>query len=408
MKTVAIIGGGAAGCFAAIEIKSRRPDVAVVVFESGNKPLAKVAVTGGGRCNLTNSFKETASLETVYPRGFRLMKRLFMDFDHNDTYKWFEERGVKLVTQDDGCVFPQSQNALQITGTLTHLMSVKGVGLKTNHRVEQLTREQDKYKLYFSNGHTAVADVVIVAIGGCKKQKLMTIFNKLDVEITETVPSLFSFCLDDKTISGLMGIVVENVVAGIAGTKMRARGPLLLTHWGMSGPAILKLSSYAARYLHDLGYKATLNINWTGDKTESETQEMLMEIANLNRQKMISSTCPSFLNMRLWRYLLHKAGCRQDMRWAETGRKGLNKLASTLTSDIYHIVGKNRFKEEFVTAGGISLTAINNKTLECKTSPALYFAGEVLDVDAVTGGFNLQAAWTMGYKAAKSIIESYL
>ncbi|MGN1376011.1 MAG: aminoacetone oxidase family FAD-binding enzyme [Prevotella sp.] len=408
MKTVAIIGGGAAGCFAAIEIKSRCPDVPVMVYEGGGKPLAKVALTGGGRCNLTNSFEGVTSMETVYPRGARLMKRLFMDFDHNDTCKWFEERGVKLVTQADGCVFPQSQNALQITETLIRLMRKTGVVLKTNHRVEHLTRENDRYKMSFSNGHVAFADIVLAALGGCRKQRLMSIFDKFELEFVETVPSLFSFCIDDGTISSLMGIVIEDVVAGIAGTKMRARGPLLLTHWGMSGPAILRLSSYAARYLYDLKYQAALNINWTGGKTESDAQEMLVTIAEQNRQKMVSSTCPDFLNMRLWRYLLNKAGCRQEMRWAEIGRKGLNKLASTLTSDTYRIVGKNRFKDEFVTCGGVAMTAINNTTLECRTSPGLYFAGEMLDIDAVTGGFNLQAAWTMGYKTANSIIESYL
>ena len=408
MKTIAVIGGGAAGCFAAIEIKSRRPEASVVVYESGCKPLSKVAITGGGRCNLTNSFEAVTSMDTVYPRGARLMKRLFMEFDHNDTCKWFEQRGVKLVTQDDGCVFPQSQDALQITGTLIHLMREKGVVLKTNHRLECITRENDNYKLCFSNTKQAFADVVVIAVGGCKKQRLMNIFNKIDIEFINTVPSLFSLCIDDDKINSLMGIVIENVVVGIAGTKIRAKGALLLTHWGMSGPAILKLSSYAARYLNDLQYKATLTVNWAGEKTESDVQELLAKIAYENKQKMICSTCPNFLNMRLWRYLLCKAGCRLETRWAEMGRKGLNKIASTLTSDTYKIIGKNRFKEEFVTCGGVSLSAINNSTLECKTSPALFFAGEVLDVDAITGGFNLQAAWTMGYKTANSIIERYL
>ena len=177
MKTIAVIGGGAAGCFAAIEIKSRRPEASVVVYESGCKPLSKVAITGGGRCNLTNSFEAVTSMDTVYPRGARLMKRLFMEFDHNDTCKWFEQRGVKLVTQDDGCVFPQSQDALQITGTLIHLMREKGVVLKTNHRLECITRENDNYKLCFSNTKQAFADVVVIAVGGCKKQRLMNIFN---------------------------------------------------------------------------------------------------------------------------------------------------------------------------------------------------------------------------------------
>lgn len=415
---IAIIGGGAAGCFAAICLKERMPEACVTVYESGNKLLAKVAVTGGGRCNLTNSFRDVRSIEAVYPRGSRLMKRLLREFSNVDAFRWFESNGVRLVTQDDQCVFPVSQDAMEIVGTLTRLMHHRGVKIKTRHRVSKIehisgneinNNDGCRFSIGFSGSDAPEehADIVLVTTGGSPKTSGLDFLRGLNLDIVQPVPSLFSVCLPKNNVTKLMGTVVNDVTAGLTGTKLRATGPLLITHWGMSGPAILRLSSYAARILHDAEYKAELWINWFGDMNEPEVADMISEMAAENKQKQISNIYPAHLNSRLWEHLLTQSGLKPEMRWAELGSKGRNRLVATLTNDRYRIDGKNKFKEEFVTCGGVALGNISAKTLECKSHEGLYFAGEVLDVDAVTGGFNLQAAWTMGYVAAKSVAEKY-
>lgn len=415
---IAIIGGGAAGCFAAICLKERMPEACVTVYESGNKLLAKVAVTGGGRCNLTNSFRDVRSIEAVYPRGSRLMKRLLREFSNVDAFRWFESNGVRLVTQDDQCVFPVSQDAMEIVGTLTRLMHHRGVKIKTRHRVSKIEHISEneinnndgcRFSISFSGSDAPEehADIVLVTTGGSPKTSGLDFLRGLNLDIVQPVPSLFSVCLPKNNVTKLMGTVVNDVTAGLTGTKLRATGPLLITHWGMSGPAILRLSSYAARILHDAEYKAELWINWFGDMNEPEVADMISEMAAENKQKQISNIYPAHLNSRLWEHLLTQSGLKPEMRWAELGSKGRNRLVATLTNDRYRIDGKNKFKEEFVTCGGVALGNISAKTLECKSHEGLYFAGEVLDVDAVTGGFNLQAAWTMGYVAAKFVAEKY-
>lgn len=415
---IAIIGGGAAGCFAAICLKERMPGACVTVYESGNRPLAKVAATGGGRCNLTNSFRDVRSVEAVYPRGSRLMKRLLREFSHVDAFRWFEGNGVRLVTQDDQCVFPVSQDAMEIVGTLTRLMHHGGVKIKTRHRVSKIEHISEggisnnggsRFSISFSGSDAPEehADIVLVTTGGSPKTSGLDFLRDLNLDIVQPVPSLFSVCLPKNDVTKLTGTVVNDVTAGLTGTKLRAAGPLLITHWGMSGPAILRLSSYAARILHDAEYKAELWINWFGDRNGPEVSEMISTMAAENKQKQISNIYPAHLNSRLWEHLLTQSGLKPEMRWAELGGKGRNRLVATLTNDRYGMDGKNRFKEEFVTCGGVALGNISAKTLECKKHEGLYFAGEVLDVDAVTGGFNLQAAWTMGYVAAKSVAEKY-
>lgn len=408
---IAIIGAGAAGCFAAVNLKRMCPDVHVTVYESGRKPLAKVAVTGGGRCNLTNSFERVRSLAAVYPRGERLMKRLLREFSHEDVCKWFEREGVRLVTQDDCCVFPQSQDAMEIVGTLTRLMHRHGVELRIGHRVELIERRggegtaAGEYSIGFAGGalKPVTADVVIVTTGGSPKMSGLDMLRHTGVETVPPVPSLFSLCLPGDPVRELMGTVVADTTVALAGTKLRASGPLLITHWGMSGPAVLKLSSYAARILNENGYAGTLGVNWTGSGNEADAQEMLARLAAENPQKQLSSVYPEYLNARLWLHLLSRSGINAAMRWGELGRKGMNRLVNTLTNSLYRVDGKNRFKEEFVTCGGVSLGSVDPHTLECRTSRGLYFAGEVLDVDAITGGFNLQAAWTMAYVVARAV-----
>lgn len=411
---IAVIGAGAAGCFAAVCLKRALPQAGVTVYESGRKALAKVAVTGGGRCNLTNSFGGVRSLAAVYPRGERLMRRLLHEFGHEDVCRWFEREGVRLVTQDDCCVFPRSQDAMEIVGTLMRLMRRCGVEVRTGHRVSLIARNAEGgrggagFRISFAGKgqEAAQADMVLVATGGSQKRSGLDMLRPLGLNIAEPVPSLFSLCLPDDDITEMTGTVVDDVTAGLAGTKLRATGPLLITHWGMSGPAVLKLSSYAARLLSENGYKGTLCVNWLGSDGEAVATELLTELAVRNPQKLLSSVCPPQLNARLWACLLRRCGMSAATRWGELGRKGMNRLANELTNSQYRIDGKCRFKEEFVTCGGVALDNIDPATLECRTAPGLYFAGEVLDVDAVTGGFNLQAAWTMGYVAAKSIADS--
>lgn len=401
---VAIIGAGAAGCFAAIQIKRNNPKANVTVYEAGIKPLIKVAVTGGGRCNLTNSFDGIRSLDEAYPRGARLLKRLFRTFDYNGVYQWFESEGVSLTTQDDECVFPVSQDAMEIVNTLVRLMRSLGVKLVTRHRVAAIDHEAEEgeYLLTFSHGDVAKADAVVVTAGGSPQVRGLEMYEKLGLDIVSPVSSLFSLNLEkNHPMTALMGTVVNDVQARLVGTKLSAFGPLLITHWGVSGPAILKLSSYAARILAENDYKAQLAINWFGQANEAEVMRIITEIAEQNQKKLVSSVWPERFNNRMWCYLIDACGLRQDMRWGELGKKGLNKLVALLTNHTLTIVGKNKYKEEFVTCGGVALSNVNSSTLESKKHPHLYFAGEILDVDAITGGFNLQAAWTMGYVVAE-------
>ena len=401
---VAIIGAGAAGCFAAIQIKRNNPKANVTVYEAGVKPLIKVAVTGGGRCNLTNSFDGIRSLDEAYPRGARLLKRLFRTFDYKDVYQWFESEGVSLTTQEDECVFPVSQDAMEIVNTLVRLMRSLGVKLITRHRVVAIDHEAEdgEYLLTFSHGDVAKADAVVVTAGGSPQVRGLEMYEKLGLDIVSPVPSLFSLNLEkNHPMTALMGTVVNDVQARLVGTKLSAFGPLLITHWGVSGPAILKLSSYAARILAENDYKAQVAINWFGQANEAEVMRIITEIAEQNQKKLVSSVWPERFNNRMWCYLIDACGLRQDMRWGELGKKGLNKMVALLTNHTLTIVGKNKYKEEFVTCGGVALSNVNSSTLESKKHPHLYFAGEILDVDAITGGFNLQAAWTMGYVVAE-------
>lgn len=428
---VAIVGAGAAGCFCAVELKRRMPSASVEVFEAGAKALAKVAITGGGRCNLTNSFEGISSLSIAYPRGDKLMKRLFRSFDQRSTWQWFENEGVKLVLQEDHCVFPASQDAMEIVNTLLSGMRRAGVALHTSHRVSGISPcPGGGYSISFEDGHRNgkplgqsgatmprqvaepvesasdrrfFADIVIVTTGGSPKLSGLGMLDGLDLEIVPPVPSLFTFNLPGSPVRELMGTVVDNANASLVGTKLKAAGPLLITHWGMSGPAILKLSSYAARYLAEKEYSATLSVNWFGGLGEQDVRDRILSLSKDNPQKQILNSHPSELPSRLWAYMITKAGIREDTRWAELGSKGMNRLVNTLINDEYQIRGKSRFKEEFVTCGGVALSNINLNTLESKNHPGLYFAGEVLDVDAITGGFNLQAAWSMGYTVARSI-----
>lgn len=402
---IAVVGAGAAGCFAAINVKRMLPEARVIVYEGGTKALAKVAVTGGGRCNLTNTFADVEHLGQVYPRGERLMKRLLKEFGPEDVVRWFEKEGVRLMTQDDQRVFPQSGDAGEIVRTLLQLMCRSGIELKLGHRVKSISKSDGTFHLSFvSETLPAVeADKVIVAVGGCPQAERLAFLKDFQLDIIPPVSSLFSLCIREKNLTQLTGTTVEEAIVSLAGTKFKSQGALLITHWGMSGPAVLKLSSYAARQLAECNYKIALSVNWMGCTREETVHETVIHLATVNRLKQLQSVYPSSLNSRLWLYLLSKASLNPQMRWADLGKKGRNRLVVLLTNDVYQVEGKNRFKEEFVTCGGIALNNVNSQTLECRTCEGLYFAGEMLDVDAITGGFNLQAAWTMGYIVAKAI-----
>ena len=354
MRT-AIIGGGAAGFFLAINLKEMMPAMEVTIFEKSKKVLAKVEVSGGGRCNCTNSFEAVSDLSQVYPRGHRLMKRLFKTFNYRDAYAWFENHGVRLVTQEDECVFPASQDSHTII----------------NLFVAEARR----------HGTASLAGVPTI----------------------EPIPSLFTFTIADEALRGLMGTVVEAATAYIPGTNFKASGPLLITHWGMSGPAILKLSSYAARELHDHQYQMPLAVNWCSEK-DAAVQQELQSIVARHPQKQLATIRPFNLPSRLWSYLLEKTlGERAQYRWQHLTQKDLNRLTNCLCNDNYQIAGRAAFKDEFVTCGGVSLSSVDPNTLESKHLPRVFFAGEVLDIDGVTGGFNFQAAWTTAYVVAQAI-----
>ena len=384
-QRIAIVGAGAAGCFAAQRILELCPDVAVVLFEAQDRPLKKVAVTGGGRCNLTNSFQLVTDLREVYPRGHQLMRRLMYSWNQWDTMSWFEEHGVHLVIQEDECVFPQSQRAMEIVGVLRRELDIRcgnRVGL-------------DDLQDY---------DAIVVTTGGSRNFSWL---ESSGVEIVPPVPSLFPLRLEPSGLEQLSGALVEDSVATIAGTKFRAEGITLITHNGVSGPCILRLSSYAARHLSEQSYQAPLVMNWLGDTTEDEAQYLLHTMARENVQKLVCNTHPGQLTSRHWEFLVSRAGIGREVRWSGVGRKQMNRLASVLTSDKYQITGRVPHKEEFVTAGGVSLRSVDSSTLECKSRPGLYFAGEILDVDGVTGGFNLQAAWTMADAVARAVAERF-
>ena len=390
MKTemrTAVIGGGAAGFFLAIRLKELCPRMEVTIMERGQRVLTKVEVSGGGRCNCTNTFEDVADLQTVYPRGARLLGRLFRHFGPRDAFDWFEQRGVPLVVQADHCVFPRSQDAHSIVHLFLSEARRLGIGVRTGCPVNRLDQVADYHFVAVATGGHAQADA----------------FGWLGQPVVQPVPSLFTFSIADADLRALMGTVVEQATVMLPGTRLRASGPLLITHWGMSGPCILRLSSYAARLLHEQSYRMPLAVNWLGMGAD-EAQTVMASASAANGRKLLTTVCPFPLGQRLWGYLLEKSlAGRAHSPWGSLNRKEMNRLLNVLTNDTYQISGRAPFRDEFVTAGGVSLQAVNPATLESKTRPGLYFAGEVLDIDGITGGFNFQAAWTTAHTVAQAI-----
>jgi predicted Rossmann fold flavoprotein len=410
---IGIIGGGAAGFFSAIAAKENYPDAKVVIFEKSQKILSKVKVSGGGRCNVTNGCSTIDELCRAYPRGGRGLKKAFHTFSNRNTIEWFESRGVPLVIQSDNCVFPASQDSQSIIDCFLReakrlrIEIAVGKGIKAIHpfgdqlELEFINDESQPKPPAEGSAQAGIFDKVIVTTGGSPRREGLKWLEVLNHRIENPVPSLFTFNMPAESITQLMGIVVETTTVNIQGTKIKSEGPLLITHWGMSGPAILKLSSLGARELSDKDYTFNVQVNWANEQNNDIVTEDLNAIVNDHSNKILSSIRPYALPERLWLFLLDKVDLSTGKRWGEIGKKGLNKLITVLTNDVYAVKGKSTFKEEFVTCGGVSLQSVDLSTMQSKVCKNLYFAGEVLDIDAITGGYNLQAAWTTGFIAGK-------
>jgi len=401
---VAVIGGGAAGYFAAISAKTHHPDAKVFLLEKTKKLLAKVKISGGGRCNVTNGCTSIKTLSEAYPRGGKQLKKAFRTFYTKDTMEWFESRGVPLVIQEDGCVFPKAQDSQVIIDCLqkeAHKLDVIVETSKGVQKMEPKSNGQIRCEFIKDAHHPAVFDKVIIATGGSPKRSGLAWLEDLGHEIAEPVPSLFTFNMPSESVRDLMGIVVEETLTSIQGTKLKSDGPLLITHWGMSGPSILKLSAFGARLLSEMGYECKVQVNWVNQANNELVRENLQAIVQNHPQKMLTNMRAYGLPDRLWQYLLQKIELPAQKRWSELGKKGINKLVTVLTNDIYQVKGKTTFKEEFVTCGGVSLSSIDFRTMQSKVVPNLYFAGEVMDVDGITGGYNFQSAWTTGFIAGQ-------
>ncbi len=402
---IAIVGGGAAGFFAAINAKENYPTATVVIFEKSPKVLAKVKISGGGRCNVTNGCTAIKELAAAYPRGGRALKKAFRVFNTKDTMRWFEARGVPLVIQDDNCVFPASQNSQSIIDCFLRETQRLKVEIVLGRGIKAIKPVGDRLQLAFSGGGVPARtfDKVIAATGGSPQRQGLAWLEKLNHQIEDPVPSLFAFNMPTEAVTGLMGIVVEKTMVSIPGTKLKAAGPLLITHWGMSGPAILKLSSFGARILSEGGYRFQILVNWVNEQNHEVVLEKLGGIVAEHGNKILGNVRPYYLPERLWLYLLEKSGLSAKKKWGELGRKGLHKVVGVLTNDVYVVQGRTAFREEFVTCGGVSLESIDFNTMQSKACKNLYFAGELLDIDGITGGYNFQAAWTTAFIAAKLI-----
>lgn len=399
---VGIIGGGAAGFFSAIHVKENHPNAEVILLEKSQKLLSKVKISGGGRCNVTNGCTSITELSKAYPRGEKKLKKAFKEFNTQHTMQWFEERHVPLTIQEDNCVFPVSQDSQTIIDCFLSEAHRLGIVIEIGRVVEAIEKKEDALVVSFRGNQLNYSfDKLIIATGGSPKRSGLDWLEKLGHIIKDPVPSLFTFNMPSESITKLMGIVVEQTLTSVQGTKLKSDGPLLITHWGMSGPSILKLSAFGARILADKNYEFTIQVNWVNKQNQLQVMEDLIELSQKNQHKQLQNFRAFLLPERLWMYLLDKSDLSPSKKWGELGKKGMNKLVNVLTNDLYSVKGKTTFKEEFVTCGGVSLDNIDFKTMESKVCPNLYFAGEVLDIDGITGGYNFQAAWTTAYIAAK-------
>lgn len=404
-RKLIVIGGGAAGFFCAVNAARMEPDLEVLILERSSKLLSKVKVSGGGRCNVTNACFSITDMSRNYPRGSAFLKKAFHHFFTKDTISWFEQRNVKLKAEADGRMFPVSDRSQTIVDCLLNEAAQYDVKIQLNVQVDSISRNGTEWTLHAGN-KTFNAHRVCIAAGGFNKAEQFNWITSTGHTIQNPVPSLFTFNCPGNDITRLMGISVNRVMVKIAGTKLQESGPLLITHWGLSGPAVLKLSAWGARELAAQQYTFTIIVNWLPEFNENTLREKCMQWRYEMAAKKIINHNPAGLPSRLWEYLLITAQIDPGTRWADLPAKEQNRLVKLVCAQEFQIKGKTTFKEEFVTAGGVSLDEIDVNSMQSKINRGLFFAGEVMDVDGVTGGFNFQHAWTSGWIAAKGIVES--
>lgn len=400
---VIVIGGGAAGFFAAIACAEANPAAHVVLYEATAHPLAKVRISGGGRCNVTHACPEPRELVKRYPRGGRELLGPFHRFGPRDTIAWFAARGVELKTEDDGRMFPVTDDSATIVACLRRAADQAGVKVFTAMGVRTVERTDDRFSVEFTDNSVGEFDRVLVATGGNKGSAGQLIAAHLGHTIEPSVPSLFTFHIDDSRIRGLEGLSVPAAATSVRGTKLKETGGLLITHWGMSGPAILKLSAWGARELANRGYKFPLIVSWADGRTVAQAQETLVSARLANPKKQIATWNPFALPSRLWERLIVAAGITPESVWTSVSNNSLQALAGQIAAAEFTVEGKSLNKDEFVTCGGVRLREVDFKTMESRVCPGLHFAGEVLDIDGITGGFNFQAAWTTGWLAGRAM-----
>jgi len=404
---VVVIGGGAAGFFGAIACANANPLNQVTLLEASRQLLAKVRISGGGRCNVTHACFDPARLVQNYPRGGKALRGAFSRFQTRDTVDWFSAHDVKLKTEADGRMFPTTDNSATIVECLVAAAEAAGVEIRTGAAVTFVFRQASGFEIVVKSGDLQ-CDRLLLATGS--SQIGYQIAKTLGHQVEPPVPSLFTFNVLDNQLQELAGVSVESVQLRLllgGKTKLEQSGPLLITHWGLSGPAVLKLSAWGARLLHDCNYQATLLINWLPQLNPEVLRQKLLEVKSEWSRKAISTSCPMELPRRLWQYLVTRVGIETEDRWAGLSNKTLNQLVQELTQGCYLIQGKGAFKEEFVTCGGVSLKEVNFKTMESRLCPGLYFAGEILDIDGVTGGFNFQSAWTTAWLAGQAMGSAF-
>jgi len=401
---VIVVGGGAAGFFGAIACATAHPQTQVTLLEAGRQPLAKVRISGGGRCNVTHACFEPALLSQSYPRGGKALRGAFSRFQVQDTVAWYAQQGVKLKTEADGRMFPITDDSETIVSCLMQAARYAGVEMRTGAPVQAVSRAGSAFELELKSGEHLESDRLLLATGSSPQGYQWV--KSLGHTIEPPVPSLFTFNIADAQLRALAGVSVDlaQVKLLLPDQKpLEQMGALLITHWGMSGPAVLKLSAWGARALHDCQYRAKLQVNWLPQQSLDQVREQLHSYKLTQAKKTIAAQPPGFLPRRLWQYLSDRAGISSQIRWADLSKAAMNALVQELTQGIYQIQGKGVFKDEFVTCGGVNLKEIDFKTMESRRCPGLYLAGEILDIDGVTGGFNFQSAWTTGWLAGQAI-----
>ena len=401
-KRVAVIGGGASGFFSAINCAETNPGLEIVIFEKNTKFLAKVKVSGGGRCNVTNACFEPSQLLKNYPRGGNFLKKVFSQFSTKDTVSWFETRGVTLKKEADNRMFPDTDDSQTIIDCLRKESTKLGIISRSNAGISALDPIQNQFRLTINRQETEVFDYVIITTGGHNMIQGYEWLAFTGHTIIPPVPSLFTFNVPDFDMISLAGVSVPTATVKIKQSKLEFTGPLLVTHWGFSGPAILKLSAWGAQVLHERNYITEFTIQWT-ESGEEACREHLNQFKNANPKKLVTGHTAVPVPTRLWEYLCTKAGINDEMRWLDLPKKQLNKLIEELVRSNFQMKGKTTFKEEFVTCGGIETEEINPLTMESKLVKGLYFAGEIINVDGITGGFNFQNAWSTGFIAGKAV-----